>query len=137
MKKDISFNNGERCGEGCGEARLAEGGCRDNQRVGSHHHTELAVVDLPVPVLVHRPDHLVDLLVRHLARQVGQDKLELLGGDAPLVVLAEDPERLLQVVLNVSVLGFLVQHETKLGKLKESRSVYVYLIDHVLHLKQY
>ena len=31
-----------------------------------HHHPELAVVDLPVPVLVHRVDHLVDLLVRHL-----------------------------------------------------------------------
>ena len=34
--------------------------------VSSHHHPELAVVDLPVPVLVHRPDHLVDLLVGHL-----------------------------------------------------------------------
>ena len=76
-----------------------------------HPHPELAVADLPVPVLVHRVDHLVDLLVRHLqessivlffstahlARQVGHDELELLGGDAPLVVLAEHPERLLQL----------------------------------------
>ena len=127
MKKDISFNNGERCGEGCGEARLAEGGCRDNQRVSSHHHTELAVVDLPVPVLVHRPDHLVDLLVRHLARQVGQDKLELLRGDAALVVLAEHPECLLQLVLGVRVAQLLVHHEAELRKLKKAGSINVHL----------
>ena len=124
-----------------------------------HHHPELAVVDLPVPVLVHRVNHLVDLLVshlgsvflhicqtfnafssnfarsRHLARQVGQHKLQLLSGDAPLVVLAEHPERLLQVVLNVGVLRPLVQHQAELLELKETRSVHVDLVDHILHLR--
>ena len=33
----------------------------------------------------------------HLAGQVGHDELELLGCDAPLVILAEHPERLLQL----------------------------------------
>ena len=91
--------------------------------VSSHHHPELAVVDLPVPVLVHRPDHLVDLLVRHLARQVGQDKLELLCSDATLVVLAEHSKRLLQLVLCVGVAQFLVHHQTELRKLEKSGSV--------------
>ena len=124
-----------------------------------HHHPELAVVDLPVPVLVHRVDHLVDLLVRHLgivfymsvklslhflinfarsrhlAWQVGQHKLQLLSGDAPLVVLAEHPERLLQVVLNVGVLRPLVEHQAELLELKETRSVHVDLVDHILHLR--
>ena len=40
---------------------------RHDKWVSPHHHPELAVVDLPVPVLVHRADHLVDLLVRHLS----------------------------------------------------------------------
>ena len=109
-----------------------------------HHHPELAVVDLPVPVLVHRVDHLVDLLVRHLgisflhicqtfiafssnfarschlARQVGQHKLQLLSGDAPLVILAEHPERLLQLVFRVSVTELLVHHQTELWEFEEA-----------------
>ena len=109
-----------------------------------HHHPELAVVDLPVPVLVHRVDHLVDLLVRHLgsvflhicetftafssnfarsrhlAWQVGQHKLQLLSGDAPLVVLAEHPERLLQLVFRVSVTELLVHHQTELWEFEEA-----------------
>ena len=132
----FSFDDSKRLGEGGRKARLCEKGRRNEQWVSTHHHPELAVVDLPVPVLVHRADHLVDLLVRHLARQVGQDELELLRGDATLVVLAEHPERLLQVVLDVCVLGFLVQHETELWKLQEAGSVHVYLIDHVLHLQR-
>ena len=36
------------------------------ERRSPHHHPKLTVADLPVPVLVHRVDHLVDLLVRHL-----------------------------------------------------------------------
>ena len=131
----FSFDDSKRLGEGGRKARLCEKGRRNEQWVSTHHHPELAVVDLPVPVLVHRPDHLVDLLVRHLARQVGQDKLELLRGDAALVVFTEHPERLLQVILNVCVLGFLVEHETELGKLKEARPVHIDLVDHVLHLQ--
>ena len=117
---------------------------RHDKRVGAHHHPELAVVDLPVPVLVHRVDHLVDLLVRHLgivfymsvklslhflinfarsrhlAWQVGQHKLQLLSGDAPLVVLAEHPESLLQLVFRVSVTELLVHHQTELWEFEEA-----------------
>ena len=50
---------------------------RRQVRLGADHHPELLVVDLPVAVFVNRLDHLVDLLVRHLAREVGQDELEL------------------------------------------------------------
>ena len=109
-----------------------------------HHHPKLAVADLPVPVLVHRVDHLVDLLVRHLgivfymsvklslhflinfarsrhlARQVGQHKLQLLSGDAPLVVLAEHPKCLLQLVFRVSVTQLLVHHQTELWEFEEA-----------------
>ena len=48
---------------------------------GADHHPELLVVYLAIAVLVHRLDHLVDLLVGDLAGQVGQDKLELLCCD--------------------------------------------------------
>ena len=33
----------------------------DDQGDGAHHHSELAVADLPVSVLVHGLDHLLDL----------------------------------------------------------------------------
>ena len=33
----------------------------DDQRDGAHHHSELAVADLPVSVLVHGLDHLLNL----------------------------------------------------------------------------
>ena len=36
------------------------------KRWSPHHHAKLTVADFPVPILVHRVDHLVDLLVRHL-----------------------------------------------------------------------
>ena len=123
----FSFDDSKRLGEGGRKARLCEKGRRNEQWVSTHHHPELAVVDLPVPVLVHRPDHLVDLLVRHLARQVGQDELELLRGDATLVVLAEHPERLLQLVLGVRVAQLLVHHEAELRKLKKTGSINVHL----------
>ena len=50
--------------------------------MGPHHDPELAVVDLAVPVLVHRLDHLVNLLVGDLPWQVCQHELELVGRDA-------------------------------------------------------
>ena len=58
---------------------------------------------------------------------MGQDKLELLRSDATLVVLAEHPERLLQLVLGVRVAQLLVHHQAELRKLQETRSVYVHL----------
>ena len=36
------------------------------KRWSPHHHAKLTVADFPVPILVHRVDHLVNLLVRHL-----------------------------------------------------------------------
>ena len=58
---------------------------------------------------------------------MGQDKLELLRGDAALVVLAEHPERLLQLVLGVRVAQLLVHHEAELRKLKKAGSINVHL----------
>ena len=49
-----------------GPCELGEGGGGDEEGRGAHHDPELRVVDLAVPVLVHRPDHLVYLLVGHL-----------------------------------------------------------------------
>ena len=54
----------------------------DEVGLGADHDAELLVVDLAVAVLVDRLDHLVDLLVRHLARQVRQHELELVRRDA-------------------------------------------------------
>ena len=65
---------------------------------------------------------------RHLARQVGQHKLQLLSGDAPLVILAEHPERLLQLVFRVSVTELLVHHQTELWEFEEAWTVHVHLI---------
>ena len=73
--KTVSFDDGKGLGEGGGKTRLAEKGRRNQQRVSPHHHPELAVVDLPVPVLVHRPDHLVNLLVRHLSVKTCHDEV--------------------------------------------------------------
>ena len=49
-----------------GPCELGEGGGGNEEGRGAHHDPELRVVDLAVPVLVHRPDHLVYLLVGHL-----------------------------------------------------------------------
>ena len=47
----------------------------------AHHDTELGEANLAVPVLVHGVNHLIDLLVGHLPREVHQDKLHLVSGD--------------------------------------------------------
>ncbi len=105
--------------------------------LGPNHDPELLVVDLAVAVLVDGLDHLVDLLVGDLAGKVGEHKLELVSSDAACVgrvtrvggwvvtlvllptglVLAEDPEDLLEVVLLVTVVDLLVHHEAELGEL--------------------
>ena len=40
------------------------------------------IINFPVSIFVDSFDHLVDLFVRHLARKMGQDELQLLCCDA-------------------------------------------------------
>ena len=102
-----------------------------DDRVGSHHASELWEADHTVSVPVHHVHHLLRLL--HAA-DLTQHELHLVPGDAAGLVLAEHSERLLVVDLLVLVrLEFLRQSRGKLRPLNLSTPVHVQLIDHVLN----
>ena len=50
------------------------------------------------------------------------------------LVLAKDPEDLLEVVLLVALVELLVHHHAELGELEVAAAVHVHLVDHVLPL---
>ena len=50
------------------------------------------------------------------------------------LILAKDPEDLLEVVLLVALVELLVHHHAELGELEVAAAVHVHLVDHILHL---
>ena len=62
----------------------------------AHHHSELAVTDLPVTVLVNSLDHRLYLGEFDFGRKVLEDKLEFVGRNAALLILAEYSETFLK-----------------------------------------
>ena len=64
-----------------------------------------------------------------------QDKLHLVGRDAPLLVLAEHPERVLEVGLGVHVHDLLLDHKAEVLEVEGGGAV-VNLVHHVLHLME-
>ena len=50
------------------------------------------------------------------------------------LILAKDPEDLLEVVLLVALVELLVHHHAELGELQVSTPINVHLVDHVLNL---
>ena len=70
-----------------------------HERQPSHHHSELAVADLTVPVLVDGLDHLLYLRQVDLCGKILEDKLELVRGYTTFLVLAEHSETFLKIRL--------------------------------------
>ena len=62
----------------------------------AHHHSELAVTDLPVTVLVNSLDHRLYLGEFDFGGKILEDKLEFVGRNAALLILAEYSETFLE-----------------------------------------
>ena len=62
----------------------------------AHHHSELAVTDLPVTVLVNSLDHRLYLGEFDFGRKILEDKFEFVGRNTALLILAEYSETFLK-----------------------------------------
>ena len=126
----------------------------ENVVLVSQHPPELLVGDHPVVVDVRRPDHLVNLGLAHLDRQVSHDKPDLVRSDDSLVFRVKSgkdpsstavvvrfslrnsvpPVALSDLVLRVHVLHEPSHELDELLELDDAAAVHVDLVDHVVHL---
>ena len=98
------------------------------------HLCEFVVVDRAVTILIHFPDHLLNVLERHRLTHVNHDAAHLLGVDEAVPGSVEDregrPERLLRLLV-----GHFVRHQRdKLGKVDIPCAISIRDPDHLLEL---
>merc|ERR1719161_3211754 len=99
-----------------------------------HDSQELFLVNLAVTITVRFVDHLLQLLVRHPLPKLLRDALEVLERDLSGLVVIEEPERLEDLVLRVTVKDLLRHHRHELRKFDGPRPIIVDVLDHLLDL---
>mmetsp|Transcript_7993 Transcript_7993/g.18713 ORF Transcript_7993/g.18713 Transcript_7993/m.18713 type:complete len:210 (+) Transcript_7993:141-770(+) len=102
--------------------------------LGHHDLDELLVVDLTIAVNVCLAEHLIDFLVGELLAEVCHDVAELGRRDEAVAILVEHTERLLQLLLRISVLHLARHQRAELWEVNCAVAVSVDLVDHVLQL---
>jgi hypothetical protein len=99
---------------------------------GHHHLEELLVVDLTIAIDISLADHLVDLLVRELLSEAGQDLSQFSRGDVAIAILVEHFESLEDLLLRVAPLN--LYHGQELGEIDGPVAISIHLVDHVSEL---